>query len=691
VINKKTIEDELDRVLVCLKVESLQEALISSEYFPFDATPFNSFLDLVFSLSCFNYQQLDFFGGFQSKAELQELLSSFHRLFCGKFSEIFEALLPNAGAQKVMEWIVYAIEDGKSRWKKTDEDYFFNDVEDNSVIYLGHDTMILTSTLAQVQTKYMKSYIHMDPYENVSLDAILSVDLLDMSKETKCGSSEMIALLPPPQKPDSENEIVGAQMLVMCAALFHHVTFPLIDRITELDVSQEHYNAISQNLLIGTDFLKSVGPFWEKVCGILLHALEHDRAKIAALPQFIIEGVIRYYHLVVSNNSDALIFNSGINLAFKTLSELLVASDVITNYHLRLNIIHIFWKHVESSNLLYIINSKTTSRNFLNNLLRFALEHNQKKDNPFTRLQTRLYYLIERLWSERSHQSYVEHRFKERLSLMRQLLPQIISEQIMCSERTFESMKSLKNIEDEANADSASERSELARNAKTMNAYHLSLFKVLNAIALKTPWYFEPYFGLLAQMLHVNINIISSPARAEFGIDIKQANFLPKEKTSLILDIISSFTVASVKQEQWLISFTDVERGYNSANVDALGTTTIAGLHLRKGLVYKAFFARAIKVSAFLCEEKQKMAEDNPELADPITNELMQTPVRLPVSGNVVDLATIRLHLKSRQDDPFTRTPLTEADLLPCPEISQRLDDFWTQVKLRIKTIISQQ
>ena len=44
---------------------------------------------------------------------------------------------------------------------------------------------------------------------------------------------------------------------------------------------------------------------------------------------------------------------------------------------------------------------------------------------------------------------------------------------------------------------------------------------------------------------------------------------------------------------------------------------------------------------------------------------LMEDPVLLPPSGNIMERAIILRHLLNSQTDPFNRQQLTEADLVP--------------------------
>eukprot|EP00096_Caligus_rogercresseyi_P011228 TRINITY_DN4351_c0_g1_i1.p1 TRINITY_DN4351_c0_g1~~TRINITY_DN4351_c0_g1_i1.p1 ORF type:complete len:1058 (-),score=361.53 TRINITY_DN4351_c0_g1_i1:325-3498(-) len=71
---------------------------------------------------------------------------------------------------------------------------------------------------------------------------------------------------------------------------------------------------------------------------------------------------------------------------------------------------------------------------------------------------------------------------------------------------------------------------------------------------------------------------------------------------------------------------------------------------------------------------KDATYEDAPdEFMDPMMFELMEDPVFLPTSGNVMDRKHIIRHLLSTPNDPFTRQPLTEEMLKPALELKEKI------------------
>jgi len=64
---------------------------------------------------------------------------------------------------------------------------------------------------------------------------------------------------------------------------------------------------------------------------------------------------------------------------------------------------------------------------------------------------------------------------------------------------------------------------------------------------------------------------------------------------------------------------------------------------------------------------------------DPLLNEIMEDPVKLP-SGVRMDRAVIQRHLLNSFTDPFNRSHLTEDMLTDDSELKQRIQD-WKRMK----------
>ena len=69
--------------------------------------------------------------------------------------------------------------------------------------------------------------------------------------------------------------------------------------------------------------------------------------------------------------------------------------------------------------------------------------------------------------------------------------------------------------------------------------------------------------------------------------------------------------------------------------------------------------------------------DDAPEeFFDPLMATLMEDPVELPDSHYIIDRVTIEQHLLNDKRDPMSRAPLTVDQLIPRPDIKEKIDDY---------------
>ena len=82
------------------------------------------------------------------------------------------------------------------------------------------------------------------------------------------------------------------------------------------------------------------------------------------------------------------------------------------------------------------------------------------------------------------------------------------------------------------------------------------------------------------------------------------------------------------------------------------------------------------KMAAENLKDDELFADAPDEFLDPIMSHIMQDPVRLPNSGQIVDRSTIARHILSDQNDPFTRSPLTLDMVMPENELKTRITEW---------------
>lgn len=74
--------------------------------------------------------------------------------------------------------------------------------------------------------------------------------------------------------------------------------------------------------------------------------------------------------------------------------------------------------------------------------------------------------------------------------------------------------------------------------------------------------------------------------------------------------------------------------------------------------------------------EEADLGDIPEEYMDPIMATLMEDPVTLPISKQIVDRSTIQSHLLSDPHDPFNRTPLKIEDVIPNTQLQEEIQGW---------------
>lgn len=168
----------------------------------------------------------------------------------------------------------------------------------------------------------------------------------------------------------------------------------------------------------------------------------------------------------------------------------------------------------------------------------------------------------------------------------------------------------------------------------------------------------------LADMLDYNLDAMVGPRSSDLKVqNLQEYNFDPKTLLGEILDVYINL----MDKENFILAVARDGRSYKPANFEAASNvmrkfTLKAPEEMAKWETLKKRFATA--------KEEDDAAEadlgDIPEeFLDPLMYSLMDDPVLLPTSKNIIDRSTIRSHLLSDPHDPFNRVPLKIEDVKP--------------------------
>lgn len=152
-----------------------------------------------------------------------------------------------------------------------------------------------------------------------------------------------------------------------------------------------------------------------------------------------------------------------------------------------------------------------------------------------------------------------------------------------------------------------------------------------------------------------------------------------KFQTNKYIHILFNIYIAFEKNEQFLRSVAADER-YFDLDTFVKDIHTFNKEQCIREDKYNCLIALTERLRCFctetrLVEEIERTAPE--EFLDPLTNEIMKDPVRLPSSGTIMDRVTIRKHLLNDKSDPYNRDPLLEEMLVPLPELKQRIEEYF--------------
>lgn len=184
----------------------------------------------------------------------------------------------------------------------------------------------------------------------------------------------------------------------------------------------------------------------------------------------------------------------------------------------------------------------------------------------------------------------------------------------------------------------------------------------------------------LADMMDYNLNsLVGKQEQKKIKVEDPQTyHFVPQ---NLVSDLITIYLNLGGKQPFIQAIARDL-RSYKPENFEQ-ARAVMAKFALKSPEELNRWMNLGTKVAdqrAMDIAEEDDFADAPEEFEDPLLSTLMEDPVILPISRQVVDRSTIRGHLLSDPTDPFNRTPLKIEDVIPHTELKGRIDK-WKEEK----------
>jgi len=177
-----------------------------------------------------------------------------------------------------------------------------------------------------------------------------------------------------------------------------------------------------------------------------------------------------------------------------------------------------------------------------------------------------------------------------------------------------------------------------------------------------------------AQMLDFFLMTLAGPAQHNLKVKRPEKyHFKPTELLKKIIDITLNFA----DREEYLDAVVRDGRSFKpeifQAAVTQLGACDANAERVGK---FSEVVTKLIEKANLFAEDEADLGDVPDDYLDPIMQELMTDPVKLPTSGNVMERATIVRILLTEQLDPFNRAPLTEDKLEECPDLKNEIQNW---------------
>ena len=183
---------------------------------------------------------------------------------------------------------------------------------------------------------------------------------------------------------------------------------------------------------------------------------------------------------------------------------------------------------------------------------------------------------------------------------------------------------------------------------------------------------------ILPRLVSMIFNVIYNMSGAkglEFKVDnMESYNFKPKDMLREVCESLLHVCSSTSFQEA---AVNDAFFKEGKPLSKAIAVITKHGLMSPTDIAQLSAFNRQVSALALDAADLDKLLEDAPEkYLDPLLLTLMEDPVLLTTSNNIVNRATIMTQLLNDPIDPFNRSPLSLADIKPCPELKQEIEEW---------------
>ncbi|KAG4424499.1 hypothetical protein IFR04_002377 [Cadophora malorum] len=421
------------------------------------------------------------------------------------------------------------------------------------------------------------------------------------------------------------------------------------------------------------------------------------------LPEYVLEDIVGNFNFVFRYIPDVMISAVGDELIALCIT-FLTNSDYIKNPYLKAKLVSLLFNgtwpvYHRTKGVLgdSLIGLKFANDHLLHALMKFYIEvestgaHTQFYDKFNIRYE--IFQVIKCIWTNDVYQQRLTQESRTNIDFFLRFVNLLLNDATYVLDEALTKFPKIHDLQEELRNPhsglTAEERTtkeeELASAENQAQSYMqltnetVSMMKLFTK-TLSASFTMPEIVDRVAAMLNYTLDTLVGHKSANLKVDDpKKYAFQPKTLLGEFFDIYLNLSVS----EAFIVAVARDGRSYKPENFDA-ATRIISRYSLRSGEDIAAFekLKERFKIARFNDDqEEEDMGEAPEEFMDPLMATLMTDPVMLPVSRTILDRSTIRSHLLSDPNDPYSRAPLKIEDVIPQPELQARIEAWRAQAR----------
>jgi ubiquitin conjugation factor E4 B len=414
---------------------------------------------------------------------------------------------------------------------------------------------------------------------------------------------------------------------------------------------------------------------------------DHEPEQVKCLPEYFLDDIAGNFSFIMSNLPQIVSSTQSDELIMLCVT-FLRNSEYIRNPYLKASLVTILfrgtwtWRPGGRGILADQYNSMPFAmEHMLHSLMKFFIEaefmggHGQFFDKFNVRFE--IFQIIKCIWPNSVYREKLFREAKTNMDFFVRFVNLLLNDVTFVLDESFTSFLKIYELQKELASDSGTtldqtqrqeKEEELAQTQGKAKSYMqltnetvgmLKLFTEALADAFTMPEIVQR----LADMLDYNLDAMVGPKSSNLKVDnLQEYNFNPKALLGEIIDVYINLRA----KENFILAVARDGRSYKPANFEKASNI----MNKFKDIKAPEEIAKweQLKKKFAIAKAEDEAAEADlgeipDEFLDPLMFTLMEDPVILPTSKNIIDRSTIRSHLLSDPHDPFNRVALKIEDV----------------------------